>query len=367
MNQLRLYGQFSSFWSNGNVSRGLAYGLARNGIEVELHDADEDSHVTYLNGKVLPKAWGPPTPVGAYVGYPPLLPDAVRFHTFKVGFFIAESSYLPQSWTEPAAAMDLVVVPSRWLAWVFAARGVSKGRIRCVPHGLDPVYEKPGDAREVAGPLRFLHIAGAKDFLHRKGTLKLIDAFVRVFAAPQAPAARLRIRTPLNPTVEEWVQATGHPELFELDFHEGPLHPAAMREYYLPEKPWAAVVQPSRAEAFGIVPCEARALGIPVILTCCTGHAAHLVAGVDTGITTGLDEAASANGIPDGKMPTLEVESIVNALQHFLEWRPAITARAARNVAGYYDQFNWVTVTKDLAAEIKRTSRRSRRSRKLGA
>jgi glycosyltransferase involved in cell wall biosynthesis len=35
---------------------------------------------------------------------------------------------------------------------------------------------------------------------------------------------------------------------------------------------WDAVIQPSRAEGFGMVPLEAASIGLPSVLTCNTGH-----------------------------------------------------------------------------------------------
>lgn len=363
MSPVVLYGQFSDHWSVAGTSRGLACGLAANGVPLYLHDTQRDPEPT-LSVEGLWQAeniyFGTPdhsvpdqVDIGVFVGYPPFGASWLSRHKTKVGCFITESALIPEEWAAIAKSCDLVVVPSAWVQHVYAAAGVTKHML--VPHGLPPAYsECRCDICTPAAPLRtgagwrFLHLCGTRDFLDRKGTPQLIEAFGLTFSAPTAPTARLTIRTPPSQQIYDLVQRWG--DLIEIEPALEPLSPGEMRAYL--HQRWAALVQPSRAEAFGLCCIEARALGVPVIATHCSGHAEH-AARCDVPITSGFNSPIAVNGIPMGMAPTVTVQAIRGALERFVRERVAIRADAQELRQGYYDRWSWQAVTAPLAAWLR--------------
>lgn len=344
---IQIYGQFSNYWSNAGVSRGLACGLADHGLEVQVHDV-----FGKYDGLWRRLSTGPSVTagIGLYVGYPVLGWEFLRGHVYKVGAFICESEILPKTWGAIARQCDLVVVPSEWVKRAYVKAGVSALKVVTVPHGLHPVYRQSVPYKVGVAPCKFLHIAGARDFLDRKGTFSLIYAFARVFGDETPAVARLTIRVPFMDMVKNAVALTGREDLFDLDFSDEPLTPEEMWDYY--HRGWLAVVQPSRAEAFGIVPCEARSQGIPVIMTATNGQAEHATPW-DVLVRTGHPAPIRVNGIPEGRAPDVSVDDIASALRLFWGQRAQRLALAARGVVGYYNAFNWASVTSGLARRLR--------------
>ena len=355
---VRLHGQFSDWWSVAGVSRGLACGLAQNGIEVYLHDVQRGFGPT-LDVEGLWATEGvylghPPEDVdiGLFVGYPPFSTPWLDAYKTKIGCFIAESSVIPDDWGVIARGCDLVVVPSDWVRRTYEkSGGVPSKRLLTVLHGLDPAFVPTSynwSLPPASKPLRFLHICGTRDFPDRKGTPQLIEAFDR--ACEAASHATLTVRTPPSPVLEGLVFKHGGGRI-ELETTIEPLPPAAMRAYL--ERGWAALVQPSRAEAFGLCCIEARAVGLPVICTHGTGHEEH-GARSDVRISHGAEAPIVVNGIPGGRAPTVTVDAIVHALKCFARGRGAFQTDAIElQQNGYYDRWSWSTVTRPLAAWLR--------------
>lgn len=371
-----IYGQFHGHWSNAGVSRGLAAGLHANGIALKL----VGEQGLYENMWTLPHRVSKRPPdmqlcagvpitegIGLFVGYAGRAEASLRGHAVKVGAFICESETLPPNWGAAARQCDLVVVPSRWVRDAYMKAGVDLTRILVVPHGLHLIYRQTGADARLDGPingLTFLHIAGARDFIDRKGTPQLIEAFAKVFDPTNGrlrhQKALLVIRSPASPQLVEMVRATKAPFLFHLDTHDVAMPPELMHDY-LVRGGWSALVQPSRAEAFGICCIEARAVGLPVILTHCSGHAAHAEP-FDTVITHGASAPVSVNGIPSGQAPSVSVDAIANALSRFTLKASEYWATARLRAAGYAEKFNWGAVAAPLAAKLRELGSRSGRT-----
>jgi len=356
--RIQIYGQADSWWSNCNVTRGLAQGLAVHGAEVKVYD------------RALGEAWdryvGDCTPgldedaeVGIYVGYAVQLPLGRRVHQTQVGALIAESSQVPASWAFAAGQCDWVICPSKWVADSYKRSGLLRPGssqpcrgVLVVHHGLDAAFVTDGDTKPAPG-YRLLHIAGSRDFLDRKGTPQLIQACRRLFGTAGflrdlGTQIKITIRTPPGPHIEELLH-TGQPtdQLFVLDTHTEPLSPVRMRRL-LTMDPWTAVVQPSRAEAFGMVPLEARACGVPVALTAAAGHLEHYDPKVDSLITTGPEAPIKVNGIPWGQAPEVSVEHVEHGLVKLLRrpWRDGVLEGVDR--AAYCRRWSWPAVTRGL-------------------
>jgi hypothetical protein len=350
-----LYGQFHGNWSNAGVSRGLAAGLHANGVPLRLvsefgmfdglYTLPQRKRQRLPEFMEMPMAQSQGT--GMFVGYSIRSLQYLNMHLVKVGAFIAESSTLPGDWLVAANMCRLVVCPSRWTANAYG------GTALVVKHGLHPCYAQPLPPAKPNG-LAFLHIAGARDFLERKGTPQLISAFAKAFHPTNGllkdSKALLVIRTPESSKIQELVAHTGVPHLFHIDTHEEALDPPHMRAYY--DKGWAAVVQPSRAEAFGLVPLEARACGIPVILTDAHGHREH-VESSDVLIGVGPSAPIAVNGIPNGMAPTVSVDSVLGALVKFVQNVGIVTERARATALGYYEKYQWGKLCEPLAMKLR--------------
>jgi glycosyltransferase involved in cell wall biosynthesis len=357
---VQLYGQFGSQNSNAIVSRGIACALHKHGLDVQIYDP-----AGVYNGlwEDIPTGMSPGAEVGIFVGYPPESLQFLSGHELRVGCFIAESASLPAEWGAIAAACDLVCVPSRWNAMAFVRAGCSPKKLQVMPHGLHPVYAKPGrlelnvgDAARYAGDApwpRFLHIAGAPAFRERKGTGVLIRAFGEL--AKEQPEAHLTLRC--GSTDPALVSAIKRADVIDqvTIIEEGPLEPAEMRRFLC--SGWDALVLPSRAEAFGLCAIEARAVGLPVILTHCSGHRQHAEKW-DTVIEHGPDAMIKVNGIPNGIAPTVRASSILVAMREYIENRHIKWVMALKGANGYFNNNSWRESVRPLARWLRAHKRR---------
>jgi len=361
---VQILGQISGHWSNCGVTRGLARGLQANGVDVQVFDAaqaamqDNSTH-RFDDVDDLQVGYDPKAPVGLFIGYP-VQANVLHQHKIKVGAFISESSFLPPAWVQATDAVDLVVVPSSWLKQVMIAHGIDRDKILVVPHGLGEAFApRPGTGSPLTlnpAKLRFYHITGARDFPWRKGTPQLIAAFAKVFG-PNTPfkkrLAKLVIRTPPGSTyVHEAISATQCNHLFEIEESRATMPPEVMRNVLLGSG-FCAVIQPSSAEAYGMVPCEARSVGLPVIMTRCTGHTQHWMAS-DVIVKHGRENPMRLNGIPNGRAPQVAEVEIVRALLYFVRHMTDVLARSAATARNYYERNSWPAVTEVLATVLKK-------------
>jgi len=301
---IQIYGQFGDFWSNACVSRGIASAFVSHRWETTIHDRNGQYDGLWFNAVCgMDEA-----DVGLYVGYAVRATELLAGHRVKIGAFIAESAVVPQEWAACANICDLVVVPSRWTAQAYVRGGTNPAKVVVAHHGLHPCFAaKTSPTAKPSG--KFLHVAGARDFIERKGTPQLIEAWRRL---PDS-VGQLIIRTPTSPALQALA-----PDLVgrvSFDFHDVAMRPEEMKQYLLGGG-WDAVIQPSRAESFGLCPVEARACGIPVIMTAESGHKEHVEFN-DTIIETGSEAPIKVNGIPNGLAPTVTPEAIVAAVSDF--------------------------------------------------
>lgn len=342
---VQIYGQFGSNNSNAVVSRGIACSLVKAGLDVQAYDPFGVYSGFWTD---MSTGHSPSAEVGIYVGYPPGAIPYLSSHEIKVGCFIAESGILPADWIAIASACDLVCVPSRWNAVSFVQGGVSPKKVLVMPHGLHPAFARKKQLEPPAGPVSFLHIAGAAGFRERKGTTKLISAFGKI--ARDHDHAQLTLRCgQADPEILSAIRRAEADDRVRL-CEDDSLEPKRMRDFLCGA--WDAIVLPSRAEAFGLLAIEARAVGLPVILTCCSGHKQH-VESWDTIIESGPEAPIQVNGIPEGVAPIVEMSAILDAMSDFVAHRKSRWDWAQRGAFNYFDKNSWGKATGHLVRWLK--------------
>lgn len=104
------------------------------------------------------------------------------------------------------------------------------------------------------------------------------------------------------------------------------------------------VIQPSRAEGFGLVPLEARACGVPVVMTAGTGHWDQVAGADGTGvIAIPQGELEASDDYWGARAPTVYVGNIREAIARaYVNWEK-LAAQALGNVPNIHRQWGWAT------------------------
>ena len=178
-----------------------------------------------------------------------------------------------------------LIAPSRWAANVVAEQ-IPGAMVMSVPHGVSPEYT---ESPFIADTMRVMYREGEFRVLHfstsaqaRKGTFELIRDWMEIDQRPKGwflacvldYSAKIALHEKL---LDEAVKIDASVSLCD----RGDLLPAQCA--------WAlstahVVCQPSRGEAFGLIPLQALCTGVPVVATMATGHSEYL-----THATAGLE------------------------------------------------------------------------------
>jgi len=191
----------------------------------------------------------------------------------RVGFMVWETTVVPDAKLRILSTLDEVWTPSEWGRVVLLQNGLSEDRVHVVPEGVDPFFFRSlrhvqDDARR---PFRFLCVA---KWEVRKGIADLALAFAREFG----PAERAElILHCFNPYLQ------GFDIRLALERLKLPPHAPIRTSNPLPLPGLLALynacdvlVQPTKAEGWGLPIIEALACGVPAIATNYSGHTAFL-------------------------------------------------------------------------------------------
>lgn len=233
-----------------------------------------------------------------------------------------------------------LMAPSRW-----AAEQICKNQldVTVVPHGVDSAYRPDPslasylDARYQAGEFRVLHLSTSDR--SRKGTVELIEAWMSWTDRP--PRARLSCimdypaKTALMDRLVD--QGIGLDQSVQLQDRVD-LPPENMARVLMSAH---VVCQPSRGEAFGLVPLQALCSGVPIVATVCTGHTEYLkdcppgLVAVPTFVDAPIDD------LPGSKGPGLRSESIRDALDSSYRHYQTFKLGAMGNAAALGEKWSW--------------------------
>ncbi len=235
--------------------------------------------------------------------------------------------------------LDGVIAPSVW------AQKVLQDIFPDIPvilwqHGVLPHFQVQEETRSAVrqmragGQMNFLHMTSTK--MSRKGTKELLVAWSSITKA--YPDLRLQLELLVNPAnsvdylemVKE-LQARNVAVIPGQNFTDKRLV-AGMSRYH-------GVLQPSRAEGFGLVPLEARACGIPVAMTDNTGHADH--ANGPGVVTIPSGELQTSDDYFRAQAPIVSPEDIFRGVSNLIENWEVLEAAAVEYAPVIQNEWSW--------------------------
>lgn len=199
-----------------------------------------------------------------------------------VGYCVLEGNKIPQTWVQNMnyPHVDLVMTPSEYCKQVFKNCGVTK-KIEVIPHGYDPELYKPVENNipmllELQDKFTFFG-SGAIYGLQkedRKGLDILIEAFKDTFKDNEDVALALKVSTLYAKNsyaqqgktfvLKDYLESIGMDTSINVMWIEESMKPEQMVRLYNQVN---VCVSPSRGEGFGLMPFEALACGVPIIVT----------------------------------------------------------------------------------------------------
>lgn len=335
---VQVYAPLSGYYSFATVGRALIRELVKHGIEVSAFDFDPAEFYTDLPAEVE-RTIRPGTSAIA-LGPPGEAARLIRsiHHPRRLGLMVWEADALPSETQRALEAFDIVAVPS---AWCLRALGSGLGRPRppygiwLVPHGLDDAFHPIAQAAPAApAPFVLGHWCTAVSSCSRKGTPELIAAFADVFGRQED--VRLDIVVPLGQELAGLDQLALPPRVRIRG--ERSHSPAAMAIEY---RKYDAIVQPSRAEGFGLIPLEARACGIPTAYTSGTGHAEHFPWVEDQGVVYVPSREFYQHPLETGRWLDLDRDGVGQALRELYRDRVLLRSDALAAAPELHRRWSW--------------------------
>jgi len=272
-------------------------------------------------------------------------------HAERLLLIAPNSSWLPQPMVDAVqAACTGVIAPSRWGAEVLARH--FRLPVTVWQHGVDDAF-KPREP----GPLSTLqdfaydrfrvgHLASSTR--QRKGTVELLEAWVQ-FVRRRQQHRQFTLQVILSDTntgefherIEDLAKGdAGLIRSVHISQYQGLTLQRAAAWY----QSLHVVCQPSRGEGFGMVPLEARACGVPVIATACTGHSEGHVEGPGVIIVPHGPEKPIDDG-PGAVAPSVAVEDIVQALERAFDNWMSLSKEAEAAAPSVRQAWSWDAVT----------------------
>jgi glycosyltransferase involved in cell wall biosynthesis len=255
--ELIMQAPFTNAMSFGVVTRELALGLERRGVQVEVGPMRSDPVAGFER---FYERKGAQDRLALYFDFR-VGPCGLRAERI-VRYTMWESTYIPhEQITETNATCALVYVPCRQNVKDYLARGL-RAPLKLLRHGVNserfPLLERPRTGDE---PYTFGAIGA---FSPRKG----IDALMRAFTDEFRPHEHVRLLLKASNTDHGL-----RPSDPRIQVLEGFYDDARLLDYL---RSLDAFVLPSRGEGFGLPGVEAMATGLPLIATNWSGPADYL-------------------------------------------------------------------------------------------
>ena len=348
--KVRLYGVDRGEGSWTRVSRGVKEGLEACGALASFLDVtrvDDPSYDSLDEGydASVGLTIGPPMSASVMVGR--------GEHSERLLMIASNSSWLPRNLMDRSGEFVTGYVgPSKFSIDVIRKHADREKKLYLYLHGVDSsFFPLPGTRKHEGWSV--LHLASTH--MQRKGTRELLYAWgeaLRREAIPKDSTLRLVIDGPRDVFLSEIHKATmGKIEhantivvLPRLD-----LSPEELRYAYAQHH---LVAQPSRAEGFGMVPLEAQACGVPVLMTLCTGHEEHAELTVGGKVIIPDGPVGPIDDGPGALAPTVSPEDICEGLSVAYQCREELATQAMGSSSKTRDWWSWPRVTQDFLLRL---------------
>lgn len=341
---IRLYGVDHNEGSLARVSKGAQQGLEAIGKLAgffELSIVSEQDTLGQGFDAPVGVSFGPPISASAMVGR--------GEHRERLQLVAANSSWLPkETMLKLGRYATGIIAPTSWAASVI--REHTKLPVYVWQHGVDEGLIPQDVVKD--GEFSVLHLASTH--MQRKGTRELIYGWARAVEQgwiPEKSELKLVVDGPRGYFLSTIHKASRGlikvaDTIDQLPRLNLPID--ELRWYY---NRFHLVAQPSRGEGFGLVPLEARACGVPVLTTTCTGHADHIHKDAPGVVTVPHGPEDVVDDGPGAMLPTVPIEGIAEGLKYAYENRERLQ-QEARGVADQVrDLWSWRTVTERFVAD----------------
>lgn len=353
MTAIRLYGHQLGHASFAQVTRGFRWALEDAGLFAGFVPID------FLEDEG--EYGGATAPIGINTGSPSAVVHAKAMgqHEERWLMLAPNSDRVPSEMLEwlPKIATGLLS-PSEWGSSVLRSLFGAEMPVVTCPHGiqrgLDVVHSMRAERLKGyrQGGFNVLHLTSTNS--ERKGTRQLLKAWKDVAgAAPSENVALIIVARPEGVLeIRQWAREWSVPGVYALE-SEGYDTMALKALFGIAH----VVCQPSRAEGFGLVPLEARACGVPVVMTLCTGHSEHAtwetpgVVGVKSGALEPIDDMAGASA------PSVSVAAVSDALVEARERYETLHEAALAHAAEVREAWSWPSKTGPVLQTLARRER----------
>ncbi len=342
--KFRIYGPVVGNISFARVAQGMSRALESMGmlagfVPIDTYEMEE----TYL---------GYDADVGVFVGPPNLFASVISAgnHKHNLALISPNSTWLPKRIIDAMSKrLTGFITPSDWAAGVL--RRYTELPVYVWQHGIDSKYFSVPPQSMItnlnttyeSGQFNVLHMASTA--MERKGTHTLIEAWSNAICRKKGGiplGSKLVLVTDSGNYFGKMILNSFDPSSI-IETNRQNIDIEFLSSFY---HKFHLVIQPSRGEAFGMVPLEAVASGVPVACTSCSGHGEYFS---DLGAAGYLITSGEMDPIDDGPeamAPEVTVSSIHGALfwSHF-DWK--FSATKARDIATLIqEKWDWKQTTK---------------------
>lgn len=360
---IKLYGIGNGYGSRAQVTRGFLQTIESLGLLTAFQALDQD------DGSFERRGDG--APIGIMTGPIEWSPQVSPAHKRRFALVAPNATKIPKQMGNILREFYTdIIVPSQWCVQAVDDLELP---VHVVPHGVfsSEIAQANCDRSELAEYFarkyfNMVHFSTSGG--NRKGTLELLEGFQ--VARSRLSDWNLNLVLVLDHAASLRVQSlyTGSMEHAAITPRlDGPFIGSGMDPKWFADgmRQFHAVIQPSRGEAFGLIPLEARAAGVPAIMTYCSGHYEHspwnmrcpwlaitLSCCTATPIANGPD--VPADDCDGAMVSSVTAEAIADAIERSIETWEMSERTLVKERQFILDAWDWKKVTAPFIQKITR-------------